>query len=643
MKTKLTAFDNMPEGWVMTLLAFILFSATAHATVNFTGSYTDLIGDNRMELKLETPEMKPEIDYSLAAEQTLTEQQLSCQTLTSLNALTTTAPVSTLDTSKRWSWMDGNPGVTPYRVMDDLTFVGIPIFVAGILAKGEKGAFRQNYNSKYSNTRLITNFKTGIDDYTQYFGPAMTLGLKLGGVEGRSTWGRFLASTAMSYGLMAALVNGIKYTAKEMRPDDTTANSWPSGHTATSFVGATILHKEYGLTVSPWYSVAAYSVATATGIMRVLNNRHWVSDVLSGAGIGIMSGEIAYALSDIIFKGRGLLRANLTDLTDVRENPSFFSVSMGMGLGTRDLDFGLGYIGDDSYVLKFGTSTVVGVEGAYFLNKYVGIGGRLSVKSMPIKRWDNFLTAAKWSMEDSNEWLAFFDQMFNGNTGITEALNTKSLTIESDHLTEFVGSAGLYFNIPLSSRLAIGTKALVGRSAMQDLDITAHSAGKVINMDYVMYATNGQIDGLYANDVCIEVFGGTTEYGQSVEAALEKGEGFLDIFSISPAVDEKGNPIPYDLDWDYMNVKGSTSTSFGTGISLSYAYKHSFTWKLFCDLDYTKKDFTLTYDNMKYLEVAIPRASGIFHVLGDTINAQTYTITKKMLSWVIGASFSISL
>ena len=75
---------------------------------------------------------------------------------------------------------------------------------------------------------------------------------------------------------MAGLVNGIKYTASEMRPDGSTRNSWPSGHTATAFMAATILHKEYGLTRSPWYSVGAYTLATATGVMRVLNNRHWM-------------------------------------------------------------------------------------------------------------------------------------------------------------------------------------------------------------------------------------------------------------------------------------------------------------------------------------------------------------------------------
>ena len=149
-----------------------------------------------------------------------------------------------------------NPGVKPYKFMDDLTFVGIPLFVAGWAVKGDKAMFAQNRKGAKSNTQLLSDFKTGIDDYTQFFGPAMVVGLKLGGYEGRSDWPRLLASAGMSYAIMAAFVNGIKYTAKEMRPDGTSANSWPSGHTATAFVGATLLHKEYGLTRSPWWSVA---------------------------------------------------------------------------------------------------------------------------------------------------------------------------------------------------------------------------------------------------------------------------------------------------------------------------------------------------------------------------------------------------
>ena len=148
-----------------------------------------------------------------------------------------------------------SPSVHAYKFMDDMTFVGIPLFAAGWALKGDKAMFRVNAKAEQGgkkNTQLLTDFKTGIDDYTQFFGPAMVVGLKMAGYQGRSDWPRLFASAAASYGLMALFVNGIKYTAKEMRPDGSTANSWPSGHTATAFVGATLLHKEYGLTRSPW-------------------------------------------------------------------------------------------------------------------------------------------------------------------------------------------------------------------------------------------------------------------------------------------------------------------------------------------------------------------------------------------------------
>lgn len=225
-------------------------------------------------------------------------------------------------THEAFKWMKTNPGVKPYKFMDDMTFAGIPLFVSGIILKKEKNTFRQNTQDQlHSNTRLLTHFKSSIDDYSQYFGPVMTVGLKAFGYEGRSDWTRFLVSAGLSYGVMGALVNTIKYTAKEMRPDGSTANSWPSGHTANSFVGATVLHKEYGLTRSPWFSVAGYGIATATGVMRVLNNRHWVSDVMSGAGIGIFAGELGYALADLLFKGKGLLR---NDLEGNYDSSSFF-------------------------------------------------------------------------------------------------------------------------------------------------------------------------------------------------------------------------------------------------------------------------------------------------------------------------------
>ncbi|MBO7661658.1 MAG: phosphatase PAP2 family protein [Bacteroidaceae bacterium] len=513
-----------------------------------------------------------------------------------------------------------NPGVNPYKVMDDLSLVGVPIFLAGIVAKSEKKAFRQDYKNPHANTRLITHFKTEIDNYTQYFGPTMVLGLKLAGVEGRSTWPRLLASTAMSYGIMAAFVNGIKYTAKEMRPDGSTANSWPSGHTATSFVGATLLHHEYGMTRSPWYSIAGFGVATATGIMRVLNNRHWVSDVMSGAGIGIMSTELAYALSDIIFKDKGLLRGPLNSGGDIINNPSFFSISMGIGLGGKTLDFNAeDYVEPeplednvfaddedeedyeaalDGVKLKFQASTVFNVEGAYFFNKYVGVGGRLRIKSSPIKGWSNLLNQANSDMGDMLKQVAEDEE-----EGYRDLITDYELNIVSDHLTEFSFDLGGYFNIPLSSRFALGSKLLFGRSVMQELDLDAKFTGnkKTFGFEFV------------DND------------SDPVQISLQNtGE-------------------QYTSSWDFLTVDASTSFKVGTGISLTYAYKDYYSWRLFMDYDFTRKTYSFNYNPVGYLRDAIDFPIPDLFTYVEHGSIERYSKKKSMHSFVLGLSFVVTL
>jgi membrane-associated phospholipid phosphatase len=94
---------------------------------------------------------------------------------------------------------------------------------------------------------------------------------------------------------MGATVNILKVTTKVERPDGSSRNSFPSGHAATAFMGAELLRREYQDT-SPWIGVAGYAVAAGTGFFRMYNNRHWFTDVLAGAGIGIMSVKAAYWL-----------------------------------------------------------------------------------------------------------------------------------------------------------------------------------------------------------------------------------------------------------------------------------------------------------------------------------------------------------
>ena len=553
---------------------------------------------NLEPLKLQTPVMEMKLDCQ-AAPAYRPELELPM------------SPLMGSSEKYQLTWMRTNPGVKPYKVMDDLTFAGIPLFVAGIIAKGEKKSFRQNTGE--NKHTLVTDFKTEIDNYTQFFGPVMATGLKIAGVEGRSDWGRYLASTAMSYGFMALFVNSIKYTAKEMRPDGSTRNSWPSGHTATAFVGATILHKEYGLTRSPWYSVAGYGVATATGVMRVLNNRHWVSDVLSGAGVGIMSGELAYAMSDLIFKGKGLLRGDAISERSIIDHPSFFSISMGLGLGSQSLDFGAETMSDahDNFNLKFGASTAVSAEGAYFFNKYVGVGGRLRVNSTPINGWDRVLNYADQDVKEMFKDLdADMDLRPLNNIVFRTADKQPQFTIESDHLTEFAADLGVYFNLPLSKRFAMGAKLLAGRSIMQELNLSAHYQGKVVDVNPM--------------------------------AILD------DDPNLFYETDET-----YDTKWDYFTLNANNTFKWGTGISLTYAYKENYAWRLFVDYDMARKTYTLEYNPTQFMHSALPTYFDFAEMMqeidpayaADMISEMSPVnthIKKNRHTFVIGGSLTIS-
>ena len=581
------------------------------------------------ELELIVPELEPRLNYS---------ETLNSAPELSLNLSASPEPSMKWRPDFDFFKSKTNSGVKPYKFMDDMTFVGIPLFAAGIAIKGDKAQFRVNNKQGKKNTQLLTDFKTGIDDYTQFFGPAMVVGLKLGGVEGRSDWPRLAASAGMSYAFMAAFVNGIKYTAKEMRPDGSSANSWPSGHTATSFVGATLLHKEYGLTRSPWYSIAGYGVATATGVMRVLNNRHWVSDVMSGAGIGILSGELGYAVCDLLFKGKGLLR---NDLEFDSDNPSFFAISMGLGLGGKDIDFGISDLKDrekydtnlydlddtESESIDFRSATVVDAEGAYFFNKYVGVGGRFRVRAMSAKSFGRYNDIT--SEDASYAWQGLIGSVYAkaeqtldmvaANKGGAPTTSMGGV-VKSDHLAEFTASAGLYFNIPITERLSIGTKILVGRSITQELDIDGYAEGNVKDIDYDLYIKNGKI---YVDDATK-----------------------ITCFALD---DPKSTDEKYSDEWNYLTIGAKPSTSYGTGLSLTYRYKSNFSWRLFCDYDYTKKTYTLTADPYHYLQKALtPNAYDLirnsvvspYHALLDEV---VYEKDKKMHYVTLGLSFMINL
>ncbi|GAO41694.1 hypothetical protein FPE01S_01_07080 [Flavihumibacter petaseus NBRC 106054] len=231
--------------------------------------------------------------------------------------------------------------------------------------------------------RYIPTFRHHYDDYLQYMPAVAVFGLNAAGVKGKNTLKRASVSYVFSAVTMAILVNTVKYTAKVERPDGTERNSYPSGHTANSFMNATFLHKEYGQYRSPLYSVAAYGAATVTGISRELNNRHWVSDVLAGAGIGILSTELGYVFADKLFKEKEAHKPLRQTPFPVTNKPSFLEMRIGYATALhRDIT-----VTDEKVKAKDGFN--LGLQGAWFFHKNVGIGGEFAFTSFPMNS-DNF-------------------------------------------------------------------------------------------------------------------------------------------------------------------------------------------------------------------------------------------------------------
>jgi membrane-associated phospholipid phosphatase len=145
------------------------------------------------------------------------------------------------------------------------------------------------------NEEVLENIdeKFTIDDFSQYAPAAAVYALNLSGIKGKNNLRDRSIVLATSYLLMGSSVYALKKITKVERPDHSGFNSFPSGHTATSFAGAEFVWQEYK-DVSIWYGISGYLVATGTGFFRIYNNKHWLTDVAMGAGIGILSTKIAY-------------------------------------------------------------------------------------------------------------------------------------------------------------------------------------------------------------------------------------------------------------------------------------------------------------------------------------------------------------
>lgn len=182
-------------------------------------------------------------------------------------------------------------------VDERLLYVPAALLAAGIYVETAPG------NAFFSKRQLHHHFTGGHhendwDDYAQFvpLGAAVILPAFLEDTGIRSTYPQLIRRAVVSEALMLGITSGVKGLADKDRPNGA-AQSFPSGHTAQAFLGAQILYLEYRDT-NKWLAYAGYPVAAFVAAERIINDEHWVSDVLVGAAVGMLVPTAVYWAAD---------------------------------------------------------------------------------------------------------------------------------------------------------------------------------------------------------------------------------------------------------------------------------------------------------------------------------------------------------
>ncbi len=287
----------------------------------------------------------------------------------------------------------------------------LPVTVGSWILRSED----RNYSRRLGENRL-TSHRYWYDAPLAALPLASLYTLKLAGVPSKSEWKRTLVGNASGFTVAVGISQILKSSVRSVRPDGTAKNSFPSDHALLAFASAAMLDEEYGH-LSPWISVGGYTVATASAFTRVNNNRHWIGDVLNAYTLGTAAARIGYLAADIMQQGSGIRLKEAPFLIQIhKEKPSY--------LGTYSSAIvSLGHSSFQNTDLYFKTGYGAGVEGAWFWNARLGIGGKAGVSYFLPK------------------------------------INDVPQTFSVDYMDY---EAGLYYNIPLKNRWNIGFHVLEG-------------------------------------------------------------------------------------------------------------------------------------------------------------------------------------
>ena len=200
-------------------------------------------------------------------------------------------------------------GKTKYKFSPKSLIIPGVMIAYGLTALENDGL--KNINKEFKDEVYAENLhkKVSIDNYLQFAPAASVYALNAMGIKSKNNFRDRSMIFLMSNIILTGSVHSLKKITAVQRPDGGAYTSFPSGHTAEAFANAELMRQEYK-DVSPWYGVAGYVMAATTGYLRMYNNKHWLSDVVAGAGVGIVSTKLAYwiypAIKRKLFKDKNM-------------------------------------------------------------------------------------------------------------------------------------------------------------------------------------------------------------------------------------------------------------------------------------------------------------------------------------------------
>jgi membrane-associated phospholipid phosphatase len=172
---------------------------------------------------------------------------------------------------------------------------GVTAVLAGAMAAGAVRFNGTPFNDEHIRDTLVLNQPTGrrAQDLGAFIGnplflfPATGLAYAGGRLGGSDSFREFGLAGFEALILSGAETEVLKLTVRRLRPDRTDLDAFPSGHTSGSFALATVAASRWGWPAA----VPAYLTAGFVGYSRIEKNKHYLSDVLFGAGLGIACGR----------------------------------------------------------------------------------------------------------------------------------------------------------------------------------------------------------------------------------------------------------------------------------------------------------------------------------------------------------------